>query len=328
MLDADGNEIVDDSGEEEVIDTTTEKPVMADTGIPQEVADVIRGVHNDLQDNDEEIIDDTDDGEVDDSVATDGDDVVDDEVDLSVLGYSAETIEKLKGINPEILKDIKGLISATDLDDEVSEEAVEEEAKLDTTENVQTTGLTEEQILEIEKDNPQMAAVVRALNSQVSQLSSSLNTVAEAEKSRDLKAAQNAHIANFRSANKKLDEISEDFPILGQYKKLPQRDNKPDMRNSAVKQRAGIWDYAVKLHEGGVAATFEDAMDDSIALYKAKNAKNLAMREVSKELRGKAKKFTNRPTSKKTKKKEPTPGTDAHKISVVRGAMKDAGVTK
>jgi hypothetical protein len=124
-----------------------------------------------------------------------------------------------------------------------------------------------------------------------------------------------------------LDEISEDFPILGQYKKLPQRDNKPDMRNSAVKQRAGIWDYAVKLHEGGVAATFEDAMDDSIALYKAKNAKNFAMREVSKELRGKAKKFTNRPTSKKTKKKEPTPGTDQHKISVVRDAMKNAGVT-
>jgi outer membrane murein-binding lipoprotein Lpp len=327
MLDNDGNEIIDNSGEEEAIDTKTETPVkMADSGIPQDVADVIRGVHSDLQDEEEELIDETNDGDVDDSVATD-DDEVDDEVDLSVLGYDAEKIKALKEIDPEILKDIKGLISATDLDDEVSEEAVEEEAKLDTTENVQTTGLTEEQILEIEKDNPQMAAVVRALNSQVSQLSNSLNTVAEAEKARNLEVLQRTHIANFRSANKKLDEISEDFPILGVYEKLPQRDNKPDMRNPAVKQRAGIWDYAVKLHEGGVAATFEDAMDDSIALYKAKNAKNLAMREVSKELRGKAKKFTNRPTSKKTKKKEPTPGTDAHKISVVRGAMKQAGVT-
>lgn len=332
MLDADGNEIVDDNVEEKDIDTSTEKPVkLADSGIPQDVADVIRGVHNDLQDkDDEEIIDETEetnDDLGDDSVATDDDEVVDDEVDLSVLGYDAEKIEKIKAIDPDILKDIKGLISATELDDEVSEETVEESVKLDTTENVQTSGLTEEQISAIEKENPQMAAVIKVLNSQVGNLTSSLNTVAEAEKARDLKAAQQAHIVNFRSANKKLDEISEDFPILGMYKKLPQRDNKPDMRNPAVKQRAGIWDYAVKLHDGGVTATFEDAIDDSIALYRAKNAKNLAMREVSKELREKSKKFTNRPTSKKTKKKEPTPGTDAHKISVVRGAMKDAGVT-
>jgi hypothetical protein len=50
------------------------------------------------------------------------------------------------------------------------------------------------------------------------------------------------------------------------------------------------------------------------------------MRKVSKELRGRAKKITNRPTSKKTQKKQPTPGTDAYKISVVRDAFKQAGV--
>ena len=43
MLDADGNEVVDDTND---IDTSTEKPVMADSGIPQDVADVIRGINN------------------------------------------------------------------------------------------------------------------------------------------------------------------------------------------------------------------------------------------------------------------------------------------
>jgi hypothetical protein len=322
-------DIIKDDEVNEEIDTSTETPVLADSGIPQDVADVISGVHQEIQDSHEEELEDddtnTDDDDLgDDSVATE--DKVDDEVDLDVLGYDAETIQKLRDIDPNILKDIKGLISATNLDDEVSEEAVEEVAKLDSTENVVTGGLTEEQLTDLEKDNPQMAAVIRTLNSQVGLLTNSLNTVAEADKARSLETENRQHVSNYRSANKKLDEISKDFPILGEFDKLPHRDNVPDMRNRSVQERAGIWNYAQKLHSGGVTDSFEDALDDSIALYKAKNAKNLAMREVSKELRGKAKKFTNRPTSKKTRKKEPKPGTDAHKISVVRDAMKKAGV--
>jgi hypothetical protein len=330
MLDADGNEIVDDSTNE--IDTSTEKPVMADTGIPQDVADVIRGVRDDLKEEEvleEETTDGDTDGDIDDSVETDDDtEVTDDDADdFAILGYDAETIEKLREINPDILKDIKGLISASEIDDEASEEVVDDDTTLDSTEQVADGGLTEEQLTEIAKDNPQMAAVIKTLNAQVGLLTNSLNTVAEAEQTRNQEAVQRQHVANFRSANKKLDEISEDFPILGTYDKLPQRDNKPDMRNPAVKQRAGIWDYATKLHDGGVTVTFDDALDDAIALYQAKNADNLAMRKVSSELRGRAKKITNRPTSKKTKKKEHTPGTEAFKISVVKDAFKKAGVT-
>jgi len=328
MLDAEGNEVIEDND----IDTSTETPVkMADSGIPQDVADVIRGVNKELRDiptddvvdDDINAVDDTVGGN--DSTAVD-DDTVDDEVDLSVLGYNAETIEKLREISPEILKDIKGLISATDLNDDTSEEVVEETVQPDKTEKVTASGLTEEQLTALEAENPQMAAVIKTLNTQVGQLSNSLNTVAEQEQNRNRQAAEQQHVSNFRSANKKLDEVSGDFPILGEYDKLPHRDNKPDMRNPSVKHRAGIWDYAVKLHEGGVTATFDEAMDDSIARYKAKNADNLALRKVSKELRGRAKKITNRPTSKKTKEKEHAPGSDAHKISVVRKAYKAAGV--
>ena len=328
MLDAEGNEVVDDTND---IDTSTEKPVMADTGIPQNVADVIRGVNKELQDDDSTVVEDTDlnaDNDTvgdDDSTVVEDNDEVDDDLN-NVLGYDAETIEKLRAINPDILKDIKGLISATDIDDEDSEESVEEVTKLDTTEKVTVGGLTEEQLTALEAENPQMAAVIKTLNAQVGQLSNSLSTVAEQEQNRNQRAAEQQHITNFRSANKKLDEIAKDFPILGTYEKLPQRDNKPDMRNPSMKIRAGIWDYAVKLHEGGVVATFDEAMDDSVARYKTKNADKLAMRKVSKELRGRAKKITNRPTSQKTKKKEHAPGSDAHKISVVRNAYEKAGV--
>jgi len=327
MLDGDGNEVIKDND----IDTTTETPVMSDTGIPQDVADVIRGINKELHDapTDDETVDDnttTDDdidGDVEDSVETDDTEESDD-ADFNVLGYDAETIEKLREINPDILKDIKGLISASEIEEDASEEVVEDEVA--PTEKVTASGLTEEQIDAIAKENPQMAAVIKTLNAQVGQLSNSLNTVAEQEETRNQEARQRQHVSNFRSANKKLDEISEDFPILGEYSKLPQRDNKPDMRNPAVKQRAGIWDYATKLFDGGVVDSFDEAMDESIARYKTKNADNLAMRKVSKELRGRAKKITNRPTSKKTKKKQHAPGSEAHKISVVRDAYKAAGV--
>lgn len=330
IIDEKIDEKIDDQTEE--MDTSTEEPVkLADTGIPQDVADVIRNVHAELQeDTDEEETEEnntTGDGTgSDDSAAADGTEVTDED-DFAVLGYDAETIEKLREINPNILKDIKGLISASEIDDTTSEEVVDDDKKLDSTEQIANGGLTEEQLAGIAKENPQMAEVIKTLNAQVGLLTNSLNTVAEADKTRNQEAAQKQHIANFRSANKKLDEVSEDFPILGTYEKLPQRDNKPDMRNPAVKERANIWDYATKLFDGGVTDSFEEAMDDSILRYKTKNAKNLAMREVSKELRGKAHKFTNRPTSKKTKKKEHAPGTDAYKTSVVRDAYKQAGVT-
>jgi outer membrane murein-binding lipoprotein Lpp len=328
MLDGDGNEIVEDND----IDTSTETPVMADTGIPQDVADVIRGINKELRDDD--VVDDNTDNNTSDdtagdtdSVATEGEEVTDlDDFNNNVLGYDAETIEKLREINPEILNDIKGLISASDIGEETSEEVVEEEVSVTPTEKVTASGLTEEQIDAITKENPQMAAVIKTLNAQVGQLSVSLNSVAEQEETRNQEAKQKQHVANFRSANKKLDEISEDFPILGEYSKLPHRDNKPDMRNPAVKQRAGIWDYATKLFDGGVVDSFDEAMDESIARYKTKNADNLAMRKVSSELRGRAKKITNRPTSKKTKKKQHAPGSEAEKISIVREAYKAAGV--
>lgn len=334
MLDKDGNEVVDDSTEETTeIDTTTETPVkMADSGIPQNVADILKGVREELQDSDEEVDNDNTtgdntDGDTDGSSEGGVDTEATDMDDFNVLGYDAETIEKLREINPNILKDIKGLISASEIDDETSEEVVDDDVKLDSTEQVDNGGLTEDQLAAIAKDNPQMAAVIKTLNSQVGLLTNSLNTAAEAEQTRNQENAQRQHAANFKSANKKLDEIAEDFPILGTYDKLPQRDNKPDMRNRSVKERAGIWGYASKLFNGGVVGTFEEALDNSIALYKAKNADNLAMRKVSSELRGRAKKITNRPTSKKTKKKEPTPGTDAFKSKVVQDAMKKAGVT-
>ncbi len=332
MLDADGNEIIDDTNVDDStteIDTSTEKPVLADSGIPQNVSDVISGIRDDLKE-DTDIEENTDGDAVgdDDSVETDDDtEVTDDDADyFAVLGYDAEKIQKLREVDPDILKDIKGLISASEIDDETSEEVVDDDKKLDSTEQVADGGLTEEQLAAIAKDNPQMAEVIKTLNAQVGLLTNSLNTVAEADKTRAQESAQRQQVTNFRSANKKLDAISEDFPILGTYDKLPQRDNKPDMRNPAVKQRADIWDYATKLYDGGVSATFDDALDDAISLYRAKNADNLAMRKVSSELRGRAKKITNRPTSKKTKKKEHTPGTESYKINIVKEAFKEAGV--
>ena len=262
----------------------------------------------------------------DDDTGETGDDT-DEDKGIVALGYDAEMVQKLNDLDPNIVKDIEALLereipkkSSEDDDSETSEKKIEK---------VEIKGqVTDEQLEALEKENPALAAIVKSLNSQVGELSTALNSVAEDEKVRAEKVEKEEYYSNFCETNKALDELEKDFPIFGNYDKLPKNtDGVPDDRHRSVRERAEMWGKANALYSTGVFGSFKDSLDAAITLYQGKNGENLAMRKVAKELRDRSKQITSRPNRTKTQLKTPKPGTDAHMEKIVGDALAKAGVT-
>ncbi len=262
----------------------------------------------------------------DDNTGDTGDDDVVEDTGIVALGYDAETVQKLNDLDPNIVKDIKALLErGTETKSSEDDETLETENKI---EKVETTGqITDEQLAALEKENPAMAAIVKSLNSKVGELSTALSSVTEDEKVRTEKAEKQEHYSNFCDTNKVLDELEKDFPIFGNYDKLPKNaDGVPDDRHRSVRERAEVWGKAVALHKTGVFGSFKESLEGAITLYRGENGENLAMRKVAKELRGRSKQITSRPNRTKTQPKTPKPGTDAHMEKIVGDALAKAGV--
>jgi hypothetical protein len=293
-------------------------------------------VDDDKVDDDKVDDDKVDDDKVDDDTGDD-DDVDDDVVDnspIALLGYDEKRIKELNAIDPELVEDIRSLVADGSLgqdDDDDDDDSLEgdDSKHIDHTVKVDDGDvITDEQMKTLEKENPAMAAIVKGLSTKVGQLSNALSTVSEAEIEREAKAAQRENFNNFRSTNKRLDELEKDFPIFGTYKDLPKMENGvPNPRNRCVKERSKLWDMAYALDQTGKFETFEDSLDSAIVLYAGKNGKKKAMREVVGDLNSRKKKFTHRPNRNKTKVKGPEPGSEEFKKKIVRDALEGTGVT-
>ncbi len=308
-------------------------------GVPKAVSEAIDTVNDQNKDDTDytEIDGDkTDDGDTktstddstDDNDTGDTGDGADEDEGIVALGYDAETVQKLNDLDPNIVKDIKALLergisekSSEDDDPETPEKEIEK---------VEIKGqVTDEQLETLEKENPTLAAIVKSLNSQVGELSTALNSVTEDEKVRAEKAEKEEYYGNFCETNKVLDELEKDFPIFGNYDKLPKNaDGVPDDRHRSVRERAEMWGKANALYSTGVFGSFEESLENVITLYRGENGENLAMRKVAKELKSRSKQITTRPNRTKTTTKIPKEGTDAYMKKVVRDAFKEAGVSE
>ncbi|KKL60562.1 hypothetical protein LCGC14_2204060, partial [marine sediment metagenome] len=241
-------------------------------------------------------------------------------------GWDKETLEKLREINPKLLEDVKVLIDKSEKDESDSADDDTDDTKVS---SVEDTEFDLSKLDELRKTDSNAADLLETMITQVKTLTTSLNTVTAEEQERKEKAENEALVKNFRHANSKLDELSKDFPVFGLEKDLPKTsDGAFDSRSGAVRERAVVWNNAVGMYSAGLGETFEDALADAVTLYKGKNGENLAMREVVKDLNKRKKNFTARPTHKQTKKKEPAEGTDEFKISIVKEAMKAAGIER
>ena len=313
-------------------------------GVPKTVSEAIDAVNEENKiepdeedvkdDNKEEGKDNTDDDDTKDSTDDSADDDTGDTGDdanedtgIVALGWDADTVQKLNEIDPDLVKDVKAL-----LEREITEKP-SEDGDLETPEKkiekVETEGqITDEQLEALEKENPAMAAIVKSLNNQVGNLSTALTSVTEDEQNRAEKAEKKENYSNFCETNKVLDGMEKDFPVFGNYDKLPKNaDGVPDDRHRSVRERTELWVKANALHKTGVFGSFGDSLDAAVTLYRGKNGENLAMRKVAKELRGRSKQITSRPSKTKTNLKTPKQGTDAFMEKVVGDALTEAGVT-
>ena len=312
-------------------------------GVPKAVSEAIDAVNEENKieddvedDNKEEKKDSTDDNDTktsaddstDDNDTGDTGDDADKDTGIVALGWDAETVQKLNELDPDLVKDVKAL-----LEREITEKP-SEDGDLETPEKkivkVETEGqITDEQLEALEKENPAMAAIVKSLNNQVGNLSTALTSVTEDEQNRAEEAEKKENYSNFCETNKVLDGMEKDFPVFGNYDKLPKNaDGVPDDRHRSVRERAELWGKANALHSTGVFGSFKDSLDAAITLYQGKNGENLAMRKVAKELRGRSKQITSRPSKTKTNLKTPKQGTDAFMEKVVGDALTEAGVTE
>jgi hypothetical protein len=299
-------------------------------GIPADLSDkyddYFKADDTDIDDGSDDDItpQDIDGDDLDDNTDDTVTEVDEDDYDFSVLGWDEDTIEKIKEINPALLEDLRGLIDAPRK--EVDEDA---EASDQVTGDITSDKVTvdEETLKTLREKDPAMAGVLESLMTQVNSMSDTIVSVRAEEQRRQKESFEREAVSNFRLINSRMDELAEDFPLLGSYDKLPKNaDGIPDERNRSVKERAKLWEKANALYGTGAYLTFKDAVDDSLLLYEGKHAKDRATREVIKDLNQRKKQFTARPTNKATKKKKTTPGSEAHKIDVITEAYKAAGV--
>jgi hypothetical protein len=288
--------------------------------------------------------DDTDDepeGEVDD--ASDGDDNADGESDdtsagdisedeLAVLGWSKEELSRIAEVNPKILDDVRELIKRTSekpSDDKEKAAAESTKVKDGDKEDASVKAVVTKEELEAVKGKmgEEAFGILTKLLDHTNSLQATIGELQAERVAENETAKEQKLVADFRIANKKMDELAKDFPILSNTNKLPKdADGKLDSRNASVRERAAIWNHAEALLQAHVSNSFEEALEESVNWYRGKNGKNLAMREVVRDLNKNKKRFTPRPTHKHTKPKEVDESTAEGKEKVMNDIFNEIGI--
>lgn len=186
--------------------------------------------------------------------------------------------------------------------------------------------LSGEQIEKLRKEHgPIVDALIlpmaKQLNAAAEAINGFQNAQTEAQKAQQVAQDQQ----NYTWAQSELDKLAEQFPKLGNSKKLSyDPDGLPNMKDKGHQVRADIFNRADALYRTGVCNTFQEAFDDAIGWYKGKHGEKEVTRKVVKDLNSRKKKISGRPTSKKTKKAKLTG--DAAKLAIMEEAYKEAGL--
>lgn len=119
--------------------------------------------------------------------------------------------------------------------------------------------------------------------------------------------------------NEYLDEQSEKFPVLGQWKNVPLLpDGSADINSEMVKERVKLWTTSKAFRDSGLS--MQRAVKEAFDWYKGKTQERNVKKQVIKDLNKRKKKFTPRPTNKKVQKKFTTPKEKG--LDIIREAIK------
>jgi len=248
---------------------------------------------------------DDDEDAVGESEPTEEDDDQDEEVEDQDQDDSGATDGDDQGMVNELLAEIRALR------DEVSKlkgEKPEDTPELRADPELTPLQLDEQGLAALrEKHGEVIDSLVLPLANQLNAAIESINSIKTQQQEAVVAQQQEMEIQQYLWATKEMDKLSEKFPSLGKTDELPVLpDGTPNMADPRNQARANIYERAV------------------VAWYKGQKAEVEVKRQVVKELNGRKKRFTGRPTKKKTKDRKLSG--DALKEKVISDAFKNAGI--
>jgi len=303
-------EVLEVMGNSGIGDTeTTETKVNDDTGDKQDAPDD----KGDTGDTDEEDKDTSnkEDGDgtgdlVDDSEATGDTKDTDDETEpvpqehITIgrrYGWSDDKIIKMSEEHPDILEDMGNLIGRQ------NQPVVEQKVAPAATQKQEVKGIKKVE-LDLDKLKESygedvansMAQLVSNNNALIDQLDTLRGQVDGQAETNRATQAQKEH----QEANAVFDDLTETFEVFGKTDELPRlADGKYDVNSPAVKARSQVYDVALVFKNSGMG--WSNALREATRWYKGEHVEKSLQRKIVKDLKARKKKFSPRPTAKKTK---------------------------
>jgi len=140
-----------------------------------------------------------------------------------------------------------------------------------------------------------ISPLVKGLNTTIDQLNTLRSQVDSVEQSNLSQQAKQ----NFEEANAVFDNLAETFSVFGKTENLPRTaTGEFDVNSPAVQERGQVYEVAQAFHAAG--RPWSDSLKQAVRWYKGEHAEKALERKIIKDLNSRKKKFSPRPTNKKT----------------------------
>ena len=217
-------------------------------------------------------------------------------------GWSDEKIVKIAEENPEILEDMVALAGQQTIQPQVETKVEPAPIEKQEAKGVDKVELDAEALKKMKDSygdevvDSVILPLMGGLNNTIDQLNSLRGTVSGVEQTNQATQAKK----NFDEANTVFDGLTETFTVFGKTDELPRTANGSfDVNSSAVQARGEVFKVASAFAASGMSWT--DSLKNSVRWYKGEHAEKSLERKIVKGLNSRKKKFSPRPTSKKTK---------------------------
>jgi len=217
------------------------------------------------------------------------------------LGWSDDKIVEVAENNPEILEDMVTLAGRQTQQPQVEQKVVPVATQKQEVKGIDKVNLDEEALGKMKEAygdevvNSVVAPLVAGLNTTIDQLNTLRSQVDGVEQTN----AANQAKKNFEEANAVFDDLTETFEVFGKTDELPRTaDGSYDVNSPAVQVRGQLYEVAQAFHASG--KTWSDSLKEAVRWYKGDHAEKALERKLIKDLNSRKKKFSPRPTNKKT----------------------------
>jgi len=213
------------------------------------------------------------------------------------FGWSDDKIIKMSEEHPDILEDMGRLVG------QQNQPPVEQKVAPAATQKQEVKEI-EKVELDLDKLKESygedvvnaMARIVSNNNALVDRVNALRGQVDGQTEANRAAQAQKEH----QEANEVFDELTETFEVFGKTDELPKLpDGRYDVNSPAVKARSEVYDVALAFKNSGMG--WSRSLKEATRWYKGEHVEKSLQRKIIKDLNARKKKFSPRPTDKKTK---------------------------